>query len=67
MTFYLAPRWAGILVALLLILAGMLAGVAGAIFPQESDDRLSWWREWLHHRERMAKRRAASSPHRNAG
>jgi hypothetical protein len=57
MTFYIAPRWIGILAVLLFTFTSTLAGVVGAIIPLESDDRLSWWREWLHHRERMTKRR----------
>ena len=56
MTFYMAPRWVGFLVILLFILTSMLCGVVGVVIPQESDDRLKWWREWLQHRERMAKR-----------
>lgn len=68
MIFYVAPRWVGILAVLLLVLTSLLAGVVAAIIPQESDDRLSWWREWLRHRERMAaKKQTGPSAHRNSG
>jgi hypothetical protein len=56
MTFYSAPRWIAVLTVLLYILINMLAAVIAALIPQESGDRLNWWREWLHHRERMTKK-----------
>ena len=40
---------------LLLALGGTIIGVITAVMPQESNDRLCWWREWLGYRERMSR------------
>jgi hypothetical protein len=57
-----APRWLAVLALFFLTFGGMaIAGIA-AVMPQESDDRLSWWRELLGHRERMARHRDAERP-----
>lgn len=60
------PRWLGVLAVLLLALSSLIVGLAAAVIPQESSDRLSWWREWLRHRERMAKSSQDYSEPRNA-
>jgi hypothetical protein len=64
-----APPWPGTLVAMVLSLGALIVGLATAVVPQESSDRLSWWREWLRHRERMADKHAdhAIPPKRDQG
>jgi hypothetical protein len=47
------PGWLAALAVLLLSVGGIVVGAVAAVMPQESKDRLSWWREWLRHRERM--------------
>jgi hypothetical protein len=56
------PRWLVVLAVLFLAVGGMIVGAIAAVMPQESKDRLSWWREWLGHRERMAGRRGSAPP-----
>ncbi|MFF5081465.1 hypothetical protein ACFY36_30830 [Actinoplanes sp. NPDC000266] len=50
------PFWALILVAPPVAIGSVVAALGAAMVPQESGDRLEWWREWLRHRERMADR-----------
>lgn len=51
---YGSPRWLTVLALVVLTLSGMVVAGIAAVMPQESRDRLNWWREWLGHRERMA-------------
>ncbi|SDM64029.1 hypothetical protein [Actinacidiphila guanduensis] len=44
------PWWA----VLVLSLPGAVAVIVRSVFPQESADRLAWWRERRLHRERLA-------------
>lgn len=44
------PWWA----VLLLALFGAVALVLRAVLPQDSGDRVKWWRDLLRHRERVA-------------
>ncbi|MFF0170207.1 hypothetical protein [Streptomyces prasinus] len=53
-----APGWAVALAAV----AGALASVLPALLPQESAHRRDVWRDWLRHRERMARLRIAAAP-----
>ena len=47
------PWWA--LASLIVILVG--AGAVRAVFPQDSSDRLEWWRgRWAHVRARQRKK-----------
>ena len=52
-----APRWLSLLSILILSLTSMSVAIVAAVVPQDSNDRLRWWREWLHHRERMENKR----------
>ncbi|WP_329167549.1 hypothetical protein OHB49_45395 (plasmid) [Streptomyces sp. NBC_01717] len=53
-------------VALLITVVGVVIGALPALLPQESEHRRDAWRDWLRHRERMARLRigvhAARSP-----
>ena len=65
-----APRWLGLLMAVLMAACSLVVGLAQAVLPQDSPDRLAWWKEWLRHRERMSvsqgrhsAAQSASAPH----
>ncbi|WP_445527496.1 hypothetical protein [Streptomyces cyslabdanicus] len=40
--------------------AGAVIGALAALLPQESEHRRDLWRDWLRHRERMARLRIAT-------
>lgn len=64
LTHTVAWPWLGVLIAAPLGLGAVISSLAVAVVPQESHDRLTWWREWLRHRERMAtKHPDKSAPH----
>lgn len=50
----IAPRWQYVLAVLIFGVGGVVKAIVASMMPQESGDRLTWWREWLRHRERMA-------------
>jgi hypothetical protein len=54
--------WLAGLAVMLLAVGGVVVGVIAAVMPQESKDRLSWWREWLRHRERVLAGRPSVPP-----
>jgi hypothetical protein len=56
------PGWLAVMAVLLLSVGGIVVRAVAAFMPQESEDRLSWWREWLRHRERMTCRRKDRNP-----
>lgn len=56
-TYAGTPGW----VAALIAAAGVVSGVLPALLPQESEHRRDVWRDWLHHRERMARLRIATT------
>jgi hypothetical protein len=39
------PWWAGFLLAALVLLAGLLVTCLRIVFPQDSPDKLAWWRD----------------------
>ncbi|MFB7739825.1 hypothetical protein ACFC08_36930 [Streptomyces sp. NPDC056112] len=51
------PGWAVVLAAV----AGAMASVLPALLPQESEHRRDVWRDWLRHRERMARLRISAA------
>ncbi|MFJ2566573.1 hypothetical protein ACIO02_27190 [Streptomyces sp. NPDC087568] len=51
------PGWPIVLAAV----AGAMAGVLPALLPQESEHRRDVWRDWLRHRERMARLRISAA------
>ncbi|MCC3773250.1 hypothetical protein, partial [Streptomyces sp. UNOC14_S4] len=52
-----APWWAGVLLSL----SATVAVIVRSVFPQDSADRLVWWRERRLHRERLASSHAPRS------
>ncbi|MGW7256760.1 hypothetical protein [Streptomyces sp. NPDC054834] len=56
------PGWAVVLSTL----AGALIGVLPELLPQESEHRRDVWRDWLRHRERMARLRITAAEARPA-
>lgn len=56
-TFTGTPGWAAALIAL----AGVVSRVLPALLPQESEHRRDVWRDWLRHRERMARMRMTNA------
>lgn len=42
--------------------ASMLMGVLGTVFPQNSRDRLLWWRDRRRHQERARQLRGRAAP-----
>lgn len=47
-----APWWAIALVASVLTAVGAVVGLATIFIPQDSQDRLEWWRDRRNHRAR---------------
>jgi len=56
------PRWLAVLAILLSAVGSVVVGAIAAVMPQESKDRLTWWREWLRHSERMTGVAGAAPP-----
>jgi hypothetical protein len=52
-----APGWSVVLAAV----TGAVIGVLPALLPQESAHRRDAWRDWLRHRERMARLRITAA------
>ncbi|GGM22631.1 hypothetical protein ACFFX1_11010 [Dactylosporangium sucinum] len=36
------PMW----IIVVLLIATVVIGIVGAVFPQKSEDRLAWWQSW---------------------
>jgi hypothetical protein len=51
-----APWWAIAAVATVFVLLGAVVGLVQALVPQDSGDRLEWWRDRRRHQTRLGAR-----------